>query len=249
MSMLLKHPIKAILFDAVGTLIYPEPCVGQAYATIAAKYGCNLTPEVIEARFRTAFRRQEELDARNGYRTSEERERERWQAIVAEVFRDQPDPSAPFQELWDHFAKSEAWDFIPGAAEFVMEFAYSDLVLGIASNFDSRLRGVAAGLQKSDDLGMLSIGRTNHVYTSSEIGWMKPAPGFFQSICDDLRVRPEEILFIGDDLRNDYHASLAAGMQAVLVDRKQKYLEVNSVTNLMELLDICLTSTPPRENA
>lgn len=245
--MKLRHPIKAILFDAVGTLIYPEPGVGETYATIGAKYGSTLSPADIEIRFRRAFRRQEEQDARNGYRTSEARELERWQAIVAEVFRDQPEPLAPFQELWEHFAKPEAWNFIPGAAEFVMEFAYSDLELGIASNFDCRLRGVVAGLWKSDAVGVLRIGAANHVYTSAGIGWLKPASEFFRAICDDLRIRPEEVLFIGDDLGNDYHASQAAGMQAVLVDRNQKCREVDSVANLMELLDVCLQNKRLKE--
>jgi putative hydrolase of the HAD superfamily len=230
--MKLKHPIKAILFDAVGTLIYPEPSVGEAYAAIGARHGCHLSPDETQSRFHKAFHRQEELDARNGYRTSEARELERWQTIVAEVFRDQPEPLAPFQELWDHFAKPEAWRCYPEVEGWFLEMAYFGWELGIASNYDCRLHLVAEGVS---GLQMFKVR-----FSSAEIGWAKPAAEFFQTTCNKLGLQPHEILFVGDDLENDFLASQAVGMQAVLVDRQQKYRETSRVANLAELYLECL---------
>ncbi len=238
--MKLKHPIKAILFDAVGTLIYPEPSVGEAYAAIGAKHGCHLSPDEIQSRFHKAFRRQEEQDARNGYRTSETRELERWQTIVAEVFRDQPEPLAPFQELWDHFAKPEAWRCYPDANEFLLEALLKDLKVGVASNFDRRLHLVSPGIEG------LYIG--DEQFSSADLGWMKPSVEFFRTLCAKLGLHSQEILFVGDDLKNDYLASQAAGLHAILVDRTGKYHEVNRIENLMELLDRCLETKVLKEN-
>jgi putative hydrolase of the HAD superfamily len=237
--MVLKHPIKAILFDAVGTLIYPEPSVGEAYAAIGAKHGSTLKPDEIENRFPRAFRRQEEQDARNGYRTSEARELERWQTIVAEVFRDQPEPLAPFQELWDHFAKPEAWRCYPDAQE-IWEFCYHDVELCLASNFDTRLHRVAPGVKG------LWVGHWR--YSSADLGWMKPASGFFHTVCNKMTVEPQETLYVGDDLECDYFASQKAGLQAILVDRKQKHYEINCVANLSELVTIKVFDKLHRED-
>ena len=46
--------------------------------------------------------------AGNG-RTSEARERQRWQSIVAAVFPEATDPHALFAALWDHFEQVEHW--------------------------------------------------------------------------------------------------------------------------------------------
>ena len=67
-------PIRAIYFDAVGTLIHPEPAAHRVYSEAGRRHGSLLSPEEIRVRFGHAFRRQEEADRTSGWRTSEARE-------------------------------------------------------------------------------------------------------------------------------------------------------------------------------
>jgi putative hydrolase of the HAD superfamily len=56
---------------------------------------------------------------------------------------------------------------------------------------------------------------------SSEVGWRKPAPAFFDAIIRAVDVPASQILFVGDDLGNDYEGAETASMRAVLLDPRR----------------------------
>ena len=111
--------IHGVVFDLVGTLMRPVPSAAEAYREAGARFGQTLSAADAAERFREAFSRQEAVDRqRNGLRTSQQRERERWQAIVAEVFPEAEDGGPLFAELWVHFGRAEHWrafDDVPTA--------------------------------------------------------------------------------------------------------------------------------------
>jgi putative hydrolase of the HAD superfamily len=203
-------PVDAVFFDAVGTLIHPEPPAAVVYAAVGRRFGSRLTVPDIAARFARAFGRQEEADRRAGLRTSEEREVRRWREIVADVLDDATDPENCFRELYQHFARPKAWRCEPGTAEVLKGLAGRGLELGLASNYDLRLRSVLAGLPA------LQVAR--HTVISSQVGWRKPAPEFFAAVCRVVGLPAGRILFVGDDRHNDYDGARAAGLGAVLYD-------------------------------
>ena len=91
--------VKAVLFDAVGTLMRPCPAVGEAYAAAAARHGIVVAPEIVAGRFRQAFADEERFDQQTlAGRTSCQREVERWRRIVAQVFPEAADPAALFDD-------------------------------------------------------------------------------------------------------------------------------------------------------
>jgi putative hydrolase of the HAD superfamily len=206
---MIPRDVRAVFFDAVGTLIHPEPSAAAVYAAVAGSLGSRLTEAEIAARFRAAFAREEAFDRANGLRTGEERERRRWRHIVAAVLPDVCDGERCFEELFAHFARPGAWRCDPQAAAVLAELERRGYVLGMASNYDSRLRTVAAGLPELRPL--------RHLVISSEVGWRKPAPEFFAALCERTELAPAEILLVGDDRVNDYDGATAAGLRAVLV--------------------------------
>ncbi len=225
----LDHPkaIRTVFLDAVGTVIYPHPKVGQVYAQIGRRWGARLEENELDRRFRQAFRRQEQQDQARGYRTDEDRERQRWQTIVAEVFHDQPDPSGPLPELWDHFARPAAWACFSDVAPCLEALRARGLHLGVASNYDARLRAVVAGLPPLRACPYLAI--------SAEIGWRKPAPGFFEALLRLTGHEPPQVLFVGDDPDNDYRGARQAGLPVVLLARKQPPDGIPSIASLTQL--------------
>ena len=49
--------VRAVFFDAVGTLIHPQPSAAAVYAAVGRRFGTRRTEEEIAARFPTAFAR------------------------------------------------------------------------------------------------------------------------------------------------------------------------------------------------
>ena len=224
--------VRVVFFDAVGTLIHPAPPVGEVYARIARRWGAALDAAEAARRFRTAFQRQEDRDRASAYRTSEEREEERWRTIVAEVLSDQPDADGPFRELWDHFARADAWACYPDVAPCLDALHARGLALGIASNCDRRLRAVVAGLPALHLCTLLVI--------SSAVGWRKPAPAFFQALPELAGCRPAEVLLVGDDWANDYEGGRANGLQVVYLARAGAPPGRPALTSLTDLPHLLL---------
>jgi putative hydrolase of the HAD superfamily len=211
----LLHGIGAIVFDAVGTMIYPMPPAPILYAEVGRRFGSNRVAAEIAPRFITAFAREEAIDHANGLRTSETREIERWRRIVGQVLDDVSDQDACFRELFEHFSRPEAWRCDPDAAATIETLVQRGYALGMASNYDQRLRSVVAGLAALRPL--------QHLVISSEVGWRKPAPQFFLAVCQAFDLIPERILYVGDDLANDFEGARAAGLLSVLFDPKGKH--------------------------
>ena len=206
----LPSTIRAVFFDAVGTLLHPEPSAADAYAIIGSRFGSRLARSTITARFRAAFRRHEELDRAVGHATSEEREVNRWRSIVAEVLDDVEDSAGCFGALYDHFSRPDSWRLEPDCAPTLRELAERGLVLGLCSNFDHRLRGLVAAAPE--------LAEVRHLVISSEVGWKKPAAEFFAAVTHAAALFPEKILIVGDDRGNDFDGARAAGLSALLFD-------------------------------
>lgn len=203
----------AVVFDAVGTVLYADPPMAEAYHRLGKRFGSALGLTQIAERFSQAFARQDEQDrVLFQHQTSEPRERERWRAIVADVFVELNDREELFEALWDHFAAPSHWRFyddVPGA---IAEVADCGLAWGIASNFDARLTPILAGLPPLDSC--------RHVFVSSALGFRKPSRDFFAAIARALDRPPSEILYVGDDWQNDIVAARAAGWQAIYLCRR-----------------------------
>lgn len=210
-----NHHIGWVLFDAVGTLFWPDPPVAVAYQQAGERFGCSLSEEIVDDRFRKAYRR--EFAERHGP-IDEAAERQRWQAVVGSVFPESNDPVGLFEHLWSHFAEPAHWRLAVGSKECLQAFRERGYTPGIASNFDGRLRRICC------DHGLPIEGR--HLFISSEIGFAKPNPRFYEKVGTRLECQPSEILLVGDDRVNDYEAPLAAGWKARLVGQNESLAKV-----------------------
>ena len=65
--------VHAVFFDAVGTLIHPDPPAPIVYQEIGQRYGSQLSTAEIRQRFITAFQKEEALDREQAWRTNEAR--------------------------------------------------------------------------------------------------------------------------------------------------------------------------------
>ncbi len=221
--------VRAVFFDAVGTLLFPDPSAPVMYAAVARGHGLAISADEVRTRFVDAFRAEEEVDRAAGWRTSDAREEERWRAVVRASLPDVPDGEACFRKLYAHFALSGAWRVNPDAAAVFRTLSDRGVRLGLASNYDYRLLSVVEGLPA---LGPL----LGSVVVSSHVGVRKPGAAFFDAVERAAGCDRDAILFVGDDVENDYEGATAAGLRAVLLDERGRHAAVGRrITRLSEL--------------
>jgi putative hydrolase of the HAD superfamily len=234
----LAAPIRCILFDAVGTLIYPDPPVADAYHAAACEFGSRLSVAEIARRFRFALasaHNPEGSDGKSFFRplTSEAHERDRWRQVVGQVIDDvdPADAESLFQHLWVHFAQPQHWRVYGDVEPALAALASRGFRLGIASNFDGRLRPIVSGHPP------LRLGQ--EIFVSSEVGFIKPDLRFFATVTARLGVPAGQILLVGDDALADIAAASASGWRSLLLDRALREptpAAINSLTSLSAVI-------------
>jgi putative hydrolase of the HAD superfamily len=222
--------VRAAFFDAVGTLLFPEPPAAEIYARVAARHGLAIAVDEVRARFLHAYREEEQIDRVADWVTSEEREVQRWRRIVRDSLAGVRDPETCFHELFHHFARPTSWRLDQKTPNVLRELVSRGIRVGMGSNYDSRLLSVVYGLA---ELGSLR----GCVVISAQVGYRKPALEFYREVIRVAECEPAEILFVGDDLENDFEGARSAGLKAVLLAPRAENQKVAGVRNLRELLE------------
>jgi putative hydrolase of the HAD superfamily len=218
--------IKAIFFDAVGTLFYLTRTVGDHYATIGAEIGLKLDPEKLDLAFASAWNQMPKRAAINGPRENDDKG---WWRELVNLVLDQAAPSLNqfdrdnfFEVAYEHFAEAGVWDLYPEVPE-VLQQLQSRFQLAVVSNFDGRLRLILRHLGISKYF--------TRVFVSSEVGADKPDPEIFRRALKLIELKPNEVLYVGDDPKRDWEAASEAGLASFCLDRRK-----NSLRDLLESL-------------
>lgn len=218
--------IRFVLFDAVGTLIFPRPAVAEVYAAHGKRFGSQLTAPENRTRFRAAIARTTKHEP-----VSEAGERQRWRQLVREIFDDvAAAEEGLFASLWQHFAEGQHWAVYDDVPATWHGLTHGGFTLGIASNFDARLHEVCRRLPPLDACTLR--------FVSSEVGFAKPDPRFFTAVAERLSASPCEILLVGDEARFDYEPARAAGWQALQIDRDAAQNTPGVIRDLRDLLPL-----------
>ena len=212
---------RAVLFDAAHTLFDVEPSVGEVYARAARKYGVDVSGAELEGLFAKQWKALRRLEP-DTLETSEARERAWWEDLVRRVFAEVASADALdsrfdafFSELWEAFAGPEVWHVHEDVVPALEALQARGIRCAIVSNWDSRLHRLVSGLGLDAHFEL--------VLTSGEAGWRKPDRRIFRDALECLGVAPEEALHVGDSLEDDIAGAEAAGIAAVLLDRRGKH--------------------------
>ncbi len=129
------------------------------------------------------------------------------------------------QHLLDLFRMTAFPDVEPALAALRQR----GLALGVVSNYNALLRAHLTELGLADWFCVM--------VNSADFGRAKPDPGIFLEGVTQLGVPPERVLYVGDDLENDYHGARRAGLHAVLLNRDGAPVEqgIPTLSTLAEL--------------
>jgi putative hydrolase of the HAD superfamily len=226
--------IKAIFFDAAGTLIKPARRVGESYSLIAAKHGKNVPSKDLFERFRICFDNAPRLAFPNTAPNEiEGLERHWWKTLVAQVFAPWDpfdDFDGYFDELFAYFATPAAWRLYPEVNDTLSALNQRGITLAVISNFDSRLVRILDGLGVGSWFA--------NVFVSSRVGYAKPDRQIFDTALARHGIDAQSAIHVGDSETNDLIGAQNAGINGVLIDRggRAETFEPNRIASLREIV-------------
>ena len=220
--------IKAIFFDAAGTLFYLTKTVGDHYALVGDEIGLKLDAKKLDQAFHTGWKQMPQRTAIDGPRENDDKG---WWRELVDLVLDQVAPSLTpldrdnfFEIAYEHFAEAGVWELYPEVPG-VLEELQPRFRLAVISNFDGRLRFILQHLGISKFF--------SQIFISSEIGADKPDPEIYRRAARLMNLKPNEILHVGDDPERDWKAASIAGLSVFELKRPQ-----NSLLDLLKLLKL-----------
>ncbi len=210
---------RAVFFDVGGTLLKVHPSVGEVYTRHARPFGFAGSPDEVELRFRDAWTSVGGIESL-GTQRGEAIEKKFWKDLVWQTFESLGglrDFDAYFARVYDAFREKDAWRVYDDVAEsrLLETLKQRGVVLGVVSNWDSRL---------ADTLANLDLARHfDFILASTVVGSAKPQAGIFLEALRQSGVPAEAACHIGDEVQSDFEGARGAGLDAILVDRKDRY--------------------------
>ena len=225
--------VRAIFFDAGGTLLYPHPSVGEIYARVAGDHGVNASSDFLNQVFHEVWNQKDGLSMVAF--TDEKSEKNWWREIVREVFsRGEKfnDFEHFFDDLYDQFASPQTWKLFDETHAVLEHFKKRGFVIGMISNWDRRLLHLcdAFDIKKYFDF----------VLISALFGKAKPHRDIFSEALRLSGVRPNEALHVGDSLEDDVQGAMESGIRALWLNRHAREHKhshaISMISNLREMI-------------
>jgi putative hydrolase of the HAD superfamily len=200
---------RAVLFDALGTLVDLEPPWPALRSTLERRHGIEVTEAEAKEAMLAEMSYYREHHAEGADADSLAGLRRRCAAVLRERL-----PAAGtlgLEEMTELLLDSLRFAPYPDAAPTLATLREAGLRLAVVSNWDCSLERV---------LSQVGLGAAlDTVVVSAQAGMAKPDPAIFTLALERLRRRPGEALFVGDSLETDVAGASRAGLRPILIDR------------------------------
>ncbi|KAH0827966.1 HAD hydrolase subfamily IA REG-2-like protein [Lanmaoa asiatica] len=212
--------IRLVTFDALHTLITPRRPIYVQYSEVFAPFLGILSPRALQHSFEAGLR-QVQKD-RPAYH-SQFGAHGWWSEVIKRTaIGAGADPQAVeaslneiVSQLMDRFSSSEGYKLFDDVLPVMHQLQEMNVRMALISNSDARMRLVLADLGVSPFLHPLVL--------SEEEGVEKPVAEIFRRAFKqalDNATRFDQGVHVGDELQCDYYGAQAAGMQALLLRRR-----------------------------
>jgi HAD superfamily hydrolase (TIGR01549 family) len=215
--------LRAVLFDVDFTLVKPGPDLGpEGYQALGRRFGLDLDPaRYADARAAAvaAVERHPELD----------HDEEVWVLFTERIIRGMGGDSERAYECavemtraWEHAENFELYEDTMPVLGALREHG---LKIGLVSNTGRDLNAFIGHHALDVDAAV----------SSGAHGKTKPHPAIFRAALEQLGVTAEEAAMVGDSPEDDVEGAKALGMRAFLIDRDDRFPEVERLPDLMAL--------------
>jgi REG-2-like HAD superfamily hydrolase len=233
-------PLRAVFLDIGDTVIRANPSWEGVYKLALDEYGVSIPLEGLRDALRRAYHH-------GGYgfeggfdatpETSFRRTMEMDQRALAELgITDLPEDF--YRRLGEVFLLVSSWHVFPDAVPALDELRARGLTVGAVSNWIWHLPELLHSLELVSHFDFIAV--------SSRIGYEKPHAEIFRHALGEANVAPEEAIHVGDHLDADVAGARSAGIDAVLIDRRDRFTDadmpdgvplIRSLTELLPIVD------------
>lgn len=205
----MAEPVRAVCFDAYGTLVGLDDPVGRLARNLTRAIGAAVPAEAA----RQAFAAEVAVYRANSLRGGDEAGRRAVVDDCAAALGDELARHVPHRLTTGHLAEilldSLHWRLLPDAAECLRSLASHGVKMAVVSNWDCSLARVLA------DRGV--AGWFTAVVSSAEQGCEKPSPRIWAPALAALSLPPEAVAHVGDEPEADVAGAAAAGLRPILL--------------------------------
>jgi putative hydrolase of the HAD superfamily len=226
--------VEVFFFDVGGTLLEPTPSVGAIYESVGRRHGLTASRSRLDASFRRVF---EEHVRRSGDSAlamgrDEPSTHAWWRALVVEILDDlgfEGDREACYQDFFRAFEEPSSWRVFDDVRPVLAALAEGGVRLGVISNWDYRLIPL---------LEALDLARWfDPIVVSCFEGVAKPSPELYRAALRQVGVSGPTARYVGDRSDLDLEPARSLGMDAYLIDRKDRYgAHPRAVSTLWDLV-------------
>lgn len=229
--------VRAVLFDLGNTLVktwIPE----MIYQNVLASLGIDRSVEELEKAIAKTEEEFRESNYRSRYgKVTYAEYWERWDAQVLKYLgiSGEENLAKQVKARWYDHADCVAY---PDAVVTLNRLKQMGLKLGLIST--AYEEDIDAILERAS----IAKGLFDIVVGANTIKKEKPHPDVFRYALGKLSVEPEEALFVGDHVDNDYKGAKAVGIHALLIEREDRSTDdtsnlerVRSLEEIFKLID------------
>ncbi|MBN1315482.1 MAG: HAD-IA family hydrolase [Anaerolineales bacterium] len=205
-----------LLFDAGGTLVFPDE---SFLIEEARNHGMTLTPDqLFEGYYRTVYRWD-----RTAQSCPKHPPLNPWPRGYAHTLFETLGITNPITDrIAETFnvkhKKENLWTYtLPEVKEVLTFLSRQGYRMSVLSNSDGRTREVFCHPQ----VGL--AGFFERIFDSKLIGYEKPDPRIFEHVLAELKLRPAEVIYIGDVFWVDIQGARRAKLRAIHLDPLDLY--------------------------
>jgi putative hydrolase of the HAD superfamily len=241
-----QRPLRAVFLDIGDTVMRPNPSWEHVYAMAFEEFGVHVDIDELHTALRAAYHHGG-WGMEGGFEPTEETSFQRTVAIDAAAIAElglEPMPEAFYRRLSELFMVTSHWHIFPDAYPVLQALQERGLTVGAVSNWVWNLPELLHAL----DL----VQHFDFIAASARIGFEKPHPRIFEWALREADVDPAAVIHVGDHLDADVEGARAVGIEAVLIDRAERYRDdevpdaVPVIRSLDELVPIVDARLPDR---
>lgn len=247
MITLLSTPVKAVLFDAGGTLLKTSS-VAKGFVEIASRYGYDLSLEKVSSHLDEVDDLYETLyEEDDAFWCSVNESELLWKRVYTFLARRVgvvgSDRKLIAHDMYLRYVTPDGWSLYPDVMPGLEALARRGFRMGIISNWGEGLPQI-----------MQELGVSRHmeiIVASSDVNLRKPDAQIFEHALERMGVLAHEVAYVGDHRYADVYGSAQAGLHPVHILRDNRepgsgnpsslnrddVLEIGSIQEL----DACLT--------
>lgn len=233
-------PLRAVFLDIGDTVLRANPSWEGVYSLALEEYGVSIPPEDLRDALRRAYHHGG-WGFEGGFEPTPEvsfrRTVEMDQRALSELDIG-PLPEEFYRRLSELFMLVSSWHVFPDTLPALDALKARGLVIGAVSNWIWQLPELLHSLEL--------VSHFDFIAASARVGFEKPHPEIFQHALSQAGARPDEALHVGDHLDADVEGARAVGIDAVLIDRRERFTAadlpdgvplIRSLAELLPLVD------------